>query len=115
MDSELMRLLKSENYRSSTAVLNRQMAISAYRPVGPPSGDWESSWGTNTWSLFARQGGESLQPGQCSFKRRSSNMPVGGHVPKIPPASSPAAMRIDGSFADWSFVAVVVRLDLIND
>ena len=27
------------------------------------------------------------------------------NVPKIPPASSPAAMRIDGSFADWSFVA----------
>ena len=39
-----MRLSKSENYRGSTAVLNRQMAISAYRPVGPPSGDWDTLW-----------------------------------------------------------------------
>ena len=31
-----------------------------------------SSWGTNTWSLFARQGGESLQPGHSRSERQST-------------------------------------------
>jgi hypothetical protein len=32
-----------------------------------------SSWGTNTWSLFARQGGESLQPGHSWSDRSNSS------------------------------------------
>eukprot|EP01043_Picozoa_sp_COSAG02_P043365 COSAG02_NODE_3770_length_6258_cov_2588.033447_2_plen_180_part_00 len=32
-----------------------------------------SSWGTNTWSLFARQGGESLQPGHSRSERSNSS------------------------------------------
>jgi hypothetical protein len=35
--------------------------------------DDPSSWGTNTWSLFARQGGESLQPGHSWSDRSNSS------------------------------------------
>ena len=43
MNSELMRLLKDENYSctcTGVAVCNHHLMLSAYRHVEPPSGDW---------------------------------------------------------------------------
>ena len=42
-------------------------------PARRTAGRTASSWGTNTWSLFARQGGESLQPGHSRSERSNSS------------------------------------------
>ena len=47
----------------------------------------QAAWGDEYMESFARQGGESLQPGQCSFKRRSSNLPGGVTRERRPPFS----------------------------